>query len=466
MNPRLSFIVQSLIPVALFGLGLYLIALPDFLFWWDERFHALVAKNLLEDPSFTRLYPQELESVLSGTRAWYQDPVWLHKPPLFSYVQALSMRIFGSNLIAMRLPSLLALLALYFSFRQILLYQKWQGLSASLIALGICLNPFLLKLMMGWQGMDHNDLAFIAWISLGIVSILSYRKKPHILSLLVIALLVAAAVLTKWLTGLLALLFWALTLAFAKKRQELWKPFLSGILSLILVIPWQLYSYGRFPERWKETMLFNSRHFSEVIENHSGAWYFHFEQWGSHFFLLLTLSLIFAILHFWKSRASLDAWSKAGWWSLVFVLLFFSLAATKLPAFTLIGLALFVVGISGFKLKSRLRNGLVLGFLGLTMAQMAWLPAVNFSERYPVNLHRAQFYRDLDLQLPERSIIIGARQLTNIEGMFYCKHLILDAAEDPEVLERLMDLPYPIYQLQYDGSGLELGLEPIRSDRQ
>ena len=72
---------------------------------WDERFHALVARNLLDHP----LVPTLLERPLYDSPAsdWFNSHVWLHKPPLATWLMAGSMALFGENEFALRLPSVL-----------------------------------------------------------------------------------------------------------------------------------------------------------------------------------------------------------------------------------------------------------------------------------------------------------------------------------------------------------------------
>ena len=72
---------------------------------WDERFHALVAKNLISDPLKPTLYRSP--AVSYDYRDWTSNHVWLHKPPVALWLMAGSMRVFGINEIAMRLRSLL-----------------------------------------------------------------------------------------------------------------------------------------------------------------------------------------------------------------------------------------------------------------------------------------------------------------------------------------------------------------------
>src|SRR5688500_11184017 len=70
---------------------------------WDERYHALVAKNLIETPLTPRLYPAPV--LPYDYRVWTSNYIWMHKPPLALWLQAASMKAFGVHEFALRLPS-------------------------------------------------------------------------------------------------------------------------------------------------------------------------------------------------------------------------------------------------------------------------------------------------------------------------------------------------------------------------
>src|SRR5688572_19622660 len=72
---------------------------------WDERYHALVAKNFIETPLTPRLYHTPV--LPYDHRAWTGNYIWMHKPPLALWLQAGSMKMFGVHEFALRLPSVL-----------------------------------------------------------------------------------------------------------------------------------------------------------------------------------------------------------------------------------------------------------------------------------------------------------------------------------------------------------------------
>ncbi len=459
MKQRINYVAFALIPILLLGLNLYLIQGPDFLFWWDERFHALVAKNLTESFGITRLLPFEIDEVSTMVLPWGQDPIWLHKPPFFSYTEALLMKIFGVGVFQFRLASSISLLLLYYAFLKIQLFAGAHKLSSALIAAAICLNPFLLKLMIGSQGMDHNDLAFITTMSLAIWSLLALRKHQKAGLLLLFSAFVAASVLTKWLVGLLPFLLWLLL----DYKKLPWKQMLLSIsITALLVAPWHWFIHGQYPEKAAAALRFNGEHFWQVVENHQHPWYYHFEQWFTHFFLLIGILILF--LFFRKKGEPASSHSRiASAISLLFLLLFFSFARTKLPAFTFVGLPLVTYIIGTLKTSIKLRQIASLSFLVPAMAQMAYLPFIDYEKRFPKDSYRKHFYTELDKSIAENSIILGARDLHYIEAMFYCDHWVLNQSMEKNWLETLSANGRNIYRLQYNEEGMEIGLEPVTS---
>ncbi|MEZ4984025.1 MAG: glycosyltransferase family 39 protein [Saprospiraceae bacterium] len=97
-----------------FLLRLVVVQTP-FLGEWDERFHALVAKNLMEHPLKPTLYDDPV--LPYDYREWSANHVWLSKPPLALWLMAGSMSLLGTGLFALRLPALLVSLAsVYLTF--------------------------------------------------------------------------------------------------------------------------------------------------------------------------------------------------------------------------------------------------------------------------------------------------------------------------------------------------------------
>ncbi|RYE17321.1 MAG: hypothetical protein EOP51_24120 [Sphingobacteriales bacterium] len=77
----------------------------QFLHPWDERYHALVAKNFMTHWWVPTLYDNPILGY--NNASWAVSHIWLHKQPLPMWLMAISMKLFGVNEMAMRLPSVI-----------------------------------------------------------------------------------------------------------------------------------------------------------------------------------------------------------------------------------------------------------------------------------------------------------------------------------------------------------------------
>jgi len=81
-------------------MALFFIVLSGFLFFvytasdfflhvWDERYHALVAKNLTKHPFFPTLYDKPI--LPFDYKSWVGNHIWLHKQPLPLWLKTLRL---------------------------------------------------------------------------------------------------------------------------------------------------------------------------------------------------------------------------------------------------------------------------------------------------------------------------------------------------------------------------------------
>ncbi|MDD9975465.1 MAG: glycosyltransferase family 39 protein, partial [Candidatus Poribacteria bacterium] len=75
--------------------------------YWDEGFHAVVARNLTKHPLKFTLYDQPW--LPYDYKGWGENHIWLHKPPVAMWTIWISHLIFGINTFALRLPSAISL---------------------------------------------------------------------------------------------------------------------------------------------------------------------------------------------------------------------------------------------------------------------------------------------------------------------------------------------------------------------
>jgi 4-amino-4-deoxy-L-arabinose transferase-like glycosyltransferase len=73
----------------------------DYITLWDEAVHVNVVKNLAEDPWPPKLH---LEDFNTDFKDWTNNHIWVHKPLLPLYIQALFYKI-SPTLFAFRLPA-------------------------------------------------------------------------------------------------------------------------------------------------------------------------------------------------------------------------------------------------------------------------------------------------------------------------------------------------------------------------
>jgi hypothetical protein len=359
-----------------------------FLHTWDERYHALVAKHLVEHPLVPTLYDHPV--LPYDYRDWRANHVWLHKPPLALWLMAAGMRLLGPDEIAMRLPSLLlSALAILLTY---IIGSHLGGRRVGLLAAGFqAVNGYLLQLPGGRVAVDHVDNALVFFVELGIVGAVlqarGWRRGPatgpaiglggtggtggaggtggwpaFLLATLAIGAVCGLAVLTKWLPGLLPIPVW---LALAWRRQPP-RRLAAGLLAMTaacaaVALPWQLYIRAAFPleARWESA--YNLHHLGVPIEGLGGSPLFYLLRMPRYFGELIYLPLAWFLVSLvyppWrpsrraatpegrpapKGRQALELLPVAAW--LLLPLAAFSFAATKLGGYIMIAApALFIV---------------------------------------------------------------------------------------------------------------------------
>lgn len=186
--------------LAAFLLRMCMISLDPFLNKWDERFHALVAKNMMEHPFMPMLRKDAILPFNYGD--WSGNHIWLHKQPFFLWQMAMSLKVFGINEFAVRFPgALMGAIQILFIYRigKLVLNNQTGYLSALLFA-G---SYFQLQQTSGLIGMDQNDIAFGFYTIASIWALIEFNYSHKKYWILLIGLFSGIAILNKWLTGLL-----------------------------------------------------------------------------------------------------------------------------------------------------------------------------------------------------------------------------------------------------------------------
>lgn len=204
----------------LFVSGLFICSfmalLDPFLNNWDEMFHALVAKNLLSHPFVPTLFDNVI--IPYDYTNWAANHVWLHKQPLFLWQIAISLKLFGMNEFAVRVPSVLMM-----SILPLLIYRIGKLSLNERIgyygALFFSTSFFVHELLTGFPPSDHNDIAFLFYVTASIWAWVEYENSQKKYWLILIGLFSGCAILIKWLTGLLVFSGWGLSIIFDKKKE-------------------------------------------------------------------------------------------------------------------------------------------------------------------------------------------------------------------------------------------------------
>jgi 4-amino-4-deoxy-L-arabinose transferase-like glycosyltransferase len=326
----------SLLFLFLSGLILRLVtaSLDPFLWTWDEQYHALVAKNMILHPFKPMLVSHPVLEY--DFRNWKENSVWLHKQPGFLWQIALFFKIFGTGEFVLRLPTVIMM-----SLMILLIYRIGKRVSTPAIAwYGAFLYAFsffFVQFTSGCQYTDHNDAAFIFYVTLSIWAWVEYTDSKKQKWLVMVGLFAGMAILNKWLVGLLVYSGWSLSILFCHVKSE-WlsehrKMGLSLLVPMLVVLPWQIFILWAFPAESRYEFLYNSRHFFEALEGHSESKYYYFyllpEQYGGFPAMMLVIPGLYLFFQSMKERVFKTAFSGF----LVITYLFFTLSATKMPMF-------------------------------------------------------------------------------------------------------------------------------------
>lgn len=297
---------------------------------------------------------------------------FFHKPVLMYWLQSLGLALVGDGSLAYRLPSLIAFalwLRVTFTFvrRHLDVDTAWLTLWISLGSAGI-LVIFQAAIPDAW---------LILFISLGLYRGMDYLRDGQNQALLWAFIWTGLGILAK---GPIALVVVAGSLFFVLLVQRNW-PILVKMLSywpgwlalMGIALPWYLLQVALYGQVFIDEFfgVHNVGRFLNPMEGHSGNPLY-------YVFALILLTLPFTPL-LWGAFKGWWAWKQTspvalllGVWFLL-VLVFFTLAATKLPHYLMYGIPPVIVAMASYLRHHQLSWGL--GFtLLLTVLLMVFLP--------------------------------------------------------------------------------------------
>ncbi|GAB3222634.1 hypothetical protein GCM10027346_00660 [Hymenobacter seoulensis] len=433
---------------AALALRLVLVCLDPFLHEWDERFHALVAKNMLLDP----LRPVLRANPVLGYdyRNWCCNHVWLHKQPLFLWQLALGLKVFGINEIALRIPSALLGSLLVWPVYRIgrLAFSAAVGYHAALLLAFAC---YQLELTIGFQSVDHSDVAFMVYVTSSIWAYYESRQLGACTWVWIglTGLFAGAAVLCKWLPGLVVYAAWGLDIVLHTERRThpaAYGRLLAALaLTVLVVLPWQLYTHRTFPLESAFEQEYAALHFTQALEDKGGAWHTYFTNtlWSQYHWLVLLIGagLLLQLLPTWRGRPRRALLVCCG-----AIFGFFSLAATKMPSYTYVVAPLLLVlaavawvaGLQWLRQRPGLGRRIAASIFSVLVVLACLQPwtllknhvdsfasAERQQERQRRKQHK-QVYSQLNQLVPPGYVVFNVPPLENIDAMFYSQRNVYE----------------------------------------
>lgn len=434
---------------------------------WDERYHALVAKNLIQHPLVPSLYDNPV--LPYDFRGWTSNHIWLHKQPLPLWAMAASMWLFGVNEIALRFPSIIiSTLGIWITF--MLGSYFFNRKTGYLAALFFSLNGLIIEITSGRVATDHIDVFFMFFIQLSILFSILFAKKRKIIFNVLAGISIGAAILCKWLPALIVVPVWLLVLIesrnFRLKEIILHLVVLLAVCTLVF-LPWQLYIFSIFPAEAGWEASFNVKHITQVLEGNTGSFFYFLDKIRVNYNDLIYLSLGWFIwetfnVYMNKKNLALLIW-------ILIPILFFSIAKTKMQAYILfVSPALFLITAEFyFVLLEYKKSRRAQWFYNLVLFLLIALPVRYTIERVkPFNHDKVNPDWAVDIRkLNERNISKGI--LFNydkpIEAMFYTNLTVYPYIPEGSVVTGLLHQGYTV--LINDDGRIPIGIKSIKGIR-
>ncbi|MGB1004860.1 MAG: ArnT family glycosyltransferase [Salibacteraceae bacterium] len=320
--------------IVISGLILMVYMSTDFyLHEWDERYHALVAKNIIENPLKPMLYSDPV--LPFDIKQWASNHIWLHKQPVPLWSMGLSMAVFGVNEIALRLPSIVLFsLSVYVMF--LLGKELFSYRVGKISALLFAINGIILEVGSGRIPTDHIDLFFLCFVLFSVYNAVVFFKRRKSRYNLLFGFCLGFAILSKWLPALIVVPIWIMLSQFFNTytKKELFVELVKALaIVCMIVIPWQWYAITEFPQEYLWESTYNLLHITEVLSDQGGSWFYHFEKLRINYGELVYLPVLWFLYKTVKQKKDFRYWAISIWFIVPYI--FFSFVATKMQGYTM-----------------------------------------------------------------------------------------------------------------------------------
>jgi 4-amino-4-deoxy-L-arabinose transferase-like glycosyltransferase len=440
-------IYKSLIFIVLGGLILRAWCIIDpFLYTWDERYHALVAKHLSKNLFLPLLYKNPI--LPYDYHHWTSNHVWLHKQPLALWFMGLSVKIFGSVAWVIRLPSLIAsCISIFLTFKLGKFFRNEKvGLLAAFLQ---AINGFLIEVSVGRESTDHIDTLFFFFIQLSIFWITFYHSKKSFLNLFLIGFWMGCAILTKWFPALIVMpIFILLTLNTEGVGKTIFNALFILGTSCLVFLPWQFYIFSLFPNEAKWENEYNFLHLTEALESHSGAWWWYLDYARKQWNELILVAFPWFLFVFYK-KMDKHKWFALVTWVLI-PYIFFSSVATKMVSYILFTAPAIFIILSSFwwnlkdnPLKIKWLNKLILTAMIVLAVRYCYERMWFFRDNSePIN--KTVWMKNLNQKIiKEKTVIFNWDNY--IEGMFYTPFIMYPNLPTDEQINGIKAKGYDVY---------------------
>lgn len=447
---RRVYLALFFIAVAGFGLRFFC-SLDPMLHPWDERYHALVAKNIIEQPLEPKLYKEHV--VDYDYTNWSANKIWLHKQPAPLWVIALSLKVFGISELSVRLPSvLLSTLSIFLTFCIGLFLFRIDRI-ALIAAFLQSINGLIIDLASGRVATDHIDTFFLFFVELSIFFILLNNRNDKRVFLILAGVACGLAILTKWLPALIIFpLYLIMNLKSKFKRRLLVDFFLLGIVTLLIALPWQIYAQSVFPLEYYWEQHFNKLHFTEGLEGHAQPWWYFINQIRISVNEMIYIVLLWFSYYLYRNTCFL----RQNLFLLIYItipFLVFSIAKTKMPGYILFTFPAYfiIIGLfidhllfgrgggiykSGFNQFSVLVTAFIF-FLALRYGIERVKPFKSNNKEW---LAKKEL---LSINFPKKTVLFNTP--CPIEWMFYTNCLAYSLIPDSDLIEQLHEKKYNLF---------------------
>jgi len=425
------------------GFALRLFTSTDFfLHAWDERYHALVAKNLIQHPFIPTLYDNPI--LPFDFQNWTANHIWVHKQPLPLWTMAGSMWLFGVNEVALRLPSIILTtlgIWLTFSIGKFLFNNKIGYLAAFFYSI----NGLIIEVTAGRVATDHIDVFFLFFVELAIFFSIQFVISKKTIFNIFVGISLGFAILSKWLPALIVLPIWLVMVVGSKNltiKSILLQFTVLLITTLAIFLPWQLYIYTVFPVEAAWETGFNLKHITQALEGHEGSLLYFADKIRINYGELVYLPLIWFLWKTVKNTKDNKRLVVLIWFWVPF--LFFSFVKTKMQAYILFASpALFLMTsefwffLNNYRKQHKLRWLFALILILLIALPIRYtIERVKPFEKYNRNPPWTQQLKSLNNRNIASGILLNYER--PIEAMFYTNLTVYSELPDKDVIMQLM----------------------------